>query len=1187
MAGNEDKIRKDIADNLKDIVGDKASADIASKVEVPKNGGEIHITAKVPMNTEQQQQAASVASQPDDDYDNLSPDEISSLIAESLIQSGDVDQYGNLNPQLGYGGNYSSIQSGDLDDDLGQDFIDDQGGVMPLEDSHTTGSTTATHNESNGTSETSQHASNASTSKNTYETPHVALHPSSSSRNKVEVPKNGGEIHVTAKVPVNTEQQQQSAPGASQPANDDYEYDFVDSYLPSLMAIMNSGKVSIPVVEEPSDYKEFDSDLQSIIDSTNIRYVKISRLAKSTVSNANYEDDLDVHTKNACIAEVESSEAFRKDKYIGNAAKNISDDEIQGIDYRPITDNAFILKKGLPLGHVDYSEEDKLLSPEQRKDLAKRQLAFRRMNNGLNLDGRITYKQMYHDFNDTIDRSLAQTHKRIIDAENQRGRAQNNIPHASNANNNAGTDANNAPQANPMVNAGAGAGVAGAANQNQGAGDNASMPTNGSSANGAGNSADQSPEQLADQLFNNHQSDFDAQKAAARDKLANDHNGSKFNSAIDNASNAVNDKMTGIANGINNRMQANNGGIFKDNGNLLNKVGNGLWKHGGSNLAAKGLNAVNNGLQGALRGVQKIVKNVQNLISIVKNPLLWYSLVVVVIIIALFTRALTIGNGSITCPNQGTGSGNSGDQIASWAEKIAADDSHGYSQKNRKGDPDYDCSSLVYYAVTQGAGIQLSINYPFSTSNERDVLQAAGFTGNSWDGKDTSVLQRGDIVWKDGHTEIYSGNGKFTGAHMNEKNGTGLPPYPESTPGDQTGHEISTENAIPEGMTYYLRSPSKSTSDSGTVSGGASADFNSDNAKQVFNYLTNDMGFSGAGAAGALAVAMRESSMDPTATNAGGGVAGIFQWSGFSNTVNGSRITQEGSIKAGDTSTLTMENEIKLLGFELNGGYHKAKVTVGNASDPTQAAKDWSVLFEGVALSDGQSKVSQIEQWANQACDTYNCKSIAAQTDKLNQGGNGASDATNTSTTKNASTEVQCMMTKNANTGSTGDFPNGQGDYAWMCNDDRIKVCKDGDYGPVPPAAGYQCVWYAWTRLYMIHGINETYQGNGGDIGKTATQHGWTNPDKPSPGDGLSYYGFFDSDKEAGHVMVVEKVEDDPSGWKITLSEGNICPIGSSGCWNGYHGGRTLTKAQFDAVGGVQNQNYWFFHNPKWDSNNS
>lgn len=41
-----------------------------------------------------------------------------------------------------------------------------------------------------------------------------------------------------------------------------------------------------------------------------------------------------------------------------------------------------------------------------------------------------------------------------------------------------------------------------------------------------------------------------------------------------------------------------------------------------------------------------------------------------------------------------------------WAKNIAADDSHGYSQPRRTGNPDYDCSSLVYYALKQ-AGLDV------------------------------------------------------------------------------------------------------------------------------------------------------------------------------------------------------------------------------------------------------------------------------------------------------------------------------------------------------------------------------------------------------------------------------------------------------------------------------------------------
>lgn len=777
-------------------------------------------------------------------------------------------------------------------------------------------------------------------------------------------------------------------------------------------------------------------------------------------------------------------------------------------------------------------------------------------------------------------------------------------PNASNASNAGNESAPNSAAGN-AGNAGSG-NTAG--NDHSGSGENAAGNAgNGSAANNAGGNAGNestggnadggmaAAENLADSLFNGQQTAFDAEKAAAREKIANGHDGSRLNGMMDKASNAVNDGMTGLANGINNRMQANgNGNLFDPNGGMMNKLGNAVWRHGGADLTAKGLNAVNKGVQGAIRGVQqagqKISKYAHAFRRFITSPATWLSFLGFLVVCSIIAAILTYGDGGIQCPNQGASNAGSGDEIASWAEKIAADDSHGYSQPNRNGDPDYDCSSLVYHAVTEGAGIKLGIDYAFATGDSIDdaageggVLQAAGFSKHPWDGKDTSVLQRGDIVWSAVHTEIYSGDGKFTGAHYDE-NGD----IAGSQKGDQKGDEISTTGSTPSGMSYFLRSPGKVTSDSGTTSSsGSSGGFKSDNAKQIFEYLTNEMGFSGAGAAGALAVARRESGFDPKAQNSGGGVAGIFQWSGYSNEANKNRITKEGSIKSGDESTLTMENELKLLKFELNGSYHAAKVTVGNASDPAQAAKDWSEMFEGVPLSDGQSHVSQIEQWANEACDAYDCKSISAQPDKLNEGGNGSND-TNPSTTKNASTQVQCMLAKNnKNTGSTGSFKMGTGDYSWMCDDERLNICKPGDHGPVPALYGYQCVWYAWTRLYMIHGINETYTGNGGQIGETATEHGWTNPETPAPGDGLSYYGLFDSSgRPTGHVMVVEKVEDDPSGWKITLSEGNYY-CASSGCWTGYNGGRTITKKQMEDAGGVQGQNYWFFHNPKWDTKTS
>lgn len=182
------------------------------------------------------------------------------------------------------------------------------------------------------------------------------------------------------------------------------------------------------------------------------------------------------------------------------------------------------------------------------------------------------------------------------------------------------------------------------------------------------------------------------------------------------------------------------------------------------------------------------------------------------------------------------------------------------------------------------------------------------------------------------------------------------------------------------------------------------------NAQMIFDNLTQKLGFSGAGAAGALAVAARESKFDPQAINSSGGVAGWFQWSGFTNSVNGSRITSEGSIKAGDKSTLTPDNEIKLLNFELNGAYKKAKMKVGMANEPYQAAKDWSLLYEGVALEDGQSKLDQLKTDSQAAYEVFGGASIPANSAIL-----GADGAANTGNMGNKDADNSCSMNVSSN----------------------------------------------------------------------------------------------------------------------------------------------------------------------------
>ena len=61
-----------------------------------------------------------------------------------------------------------------------------------------------------------------------------------------------------------------------------------------------------------------------------------------------------------------------------------------------------------------------------------------------------------------------------------------------------------------------------------------------------------------------------------------------------------------------------------------------------------------------------------------------------------------------------------------WAEKIARDDSHGYSQAVRWA-PDYDCSSFVISAL-EAAGLPMKAYGASYTGNMPQALKACGFT---------------------------------------------------------------------------------------------------------------------------------------------------------------------------------------------------------------------------------------------------------------------------------------------------------------------------------------------------------------------------------------------------------------------------------------------------------------------------
>ena len=112
-----------------------------------------------------------------------------------------------------------------------------------------------------------------------------------------------------------------------------------------------------------------------------------------------------------------------------------------------------------------------------------------------------------------------------------------------------------------------------------------------------------------------------------------------------------------------------------------------------------------------------------------------------------------------------------------------------------KGNPDYDCSSFVYYALKH-AGLDVGSS-AFNTSSEGAALEKAGFERHDW--AKVSDLQTGDVVWSSSHTEIYIGDGRFVGAHHDENGGVTGPKA-----GDQTGNEISV-TSYASGYTAYYR----------------------------------------------------------------------------------------------------------------------------------------------------------------------------------------------------------------------------------------------------------------------------------------------------------------------------------------------------------------------------------------------
>lgn len=129
-------------------------------------------------------------------------------------------------------------------------------------------------------------------------------------------------------------------------------------------------------------------------------------------------------------------------------------------------------------------------------------------------------------------------------------------------------------------------------------------------------------------------------------------------------------------------------------------------------------------------------------------------------------------------------------KYVSEACKIALDPTFGYSQKNRNGNPDFDCSSLVI-EVLERANLPVRKYGASYTGNMYNALLKCGFEVVTGEG------ERGDIyLTPNSHVLIYVGDKTVVHAVADEK---GKADGKKS--GDQTGKEIRLE--VVNNLTSY------------------------------------------------------------------------------------------------------------------------------------------------------------------------------------------------------------------------------------------------------------------------------------------------------------------------------------------------------------------------------------------------
>ena len=127
------------------------------------------------------------------------------------------------------------------------------------------------------------------------------------------------------------------------------------------------------------------------------------------------------------------------------------------------------------------------------------------------------------------------------------------------------------------------------------------------------------------------------------------------------------------------------------------------------------------------------------------------------------------------------------EKAVAWAIETAHNNEHGYSQVNRWGNPDYDCSSFVISAW-EYAGVPVKRAGASNTRNMRGAFLSCGFVDvtRQVNLSNGSGLQPGDVLLNDvAHTCLAVGGGKVANCRTDEGHPQG---------GDQSGNEIRIQN---------------------------------------------------------------------------------------------------------------------------------------------------------------------------------------------------------------------------------------------------------------------------------------------------------------------------------------------------------------------------------------------------------